>query len=66
MKKLHKNTARAVVRRAVVLHRFLPGDCVCVGYKFCEYFVTWISASQIYLVKRRSDGAWNLVNDGMF
>ena len=68
MKKLNKNTARAVVRRAIALYglRLIPGDYVYVVHKYRLYSVIWLSSSQLYLVKRRCDDVWNLVNDGMF
>lgn len=69
MKKLNKNTARAVVRRAVdrygLNHAFydLP---VYIDHGDYSYSVRWSATSQAYVVMRRCDSACNLVNDGLF
>lgn len=64
MRKLNKCTAKAVIRRAIALSNFntIPGRRSYVFYKSYGYFVHFECSICAYVVLRRCDEAYAVVD----
>ncbi len=64
MNKLNKSTAKAVIRRAITFPSFndVPGRRAYVFYKSHGYFVSYDRSICAYVVLRRCDEAYAVVD----